>query len=131
MKNVVVITLSLIFGFIGILIVWAKDGPPTYESYFNYVLEYPDEREDYWTSGLQGVANNSGYWFFTQETRLWKWPVWHDLNTNIDGCPAPPVDCTTIGDIPQLRGKDHFGDLDYYGIRRLWVPVCSCGGRER
>lgn len=89
-----------------------------------YLGNYPKAREHGWSNNAQGVADNdSSAWFFSQETRLLRFPYWFDLNTGINP-DSPPVGVTTAKMPSQLTnaGYNHYGDLDYYR-GYLFVPV--------
>ena len=92
-----------------------------YEAYYNYLGNYPSEREYFMSTELQGVAHDDDHWYFTQKQTFWKIPVENPLNSN---------SCWTqtrgLGDIPELNWADHLGDLDYFeyeGVGFLFVPV--------
>lgn len=95
-----------------------------YESYFNYIGNYPNNTTTAWDTEVQGLAHDENHWFITQDIRIWKIPVEMDLALVEDN---PPVVTKHIDDTP-LRGDgyDHFGDPDYYeydGTGYLIVPV--------
>lgn len=90
-----------------------------------YLGNYPSERQNGWSHELNGVAHDSNNWFFTQNKKLWKFPVSHDLNKKVTK-PDPSQGIRQVG-IP-LEGYNHFGDLDHYD-GYLFVPLT--GGSER
>ncbi len=75
---------------------------------YKYLGDYPRKERTQWREDLQGVTHDRDHWFFTQQNRLWRIPVTHDLCEPLDehknsvGIPGP------------LRPNyDHFGDLDH------------------
>lgn len=96
---------------------------PALFSRIDYLGNYPSHRSPGWSSELQGLAHDSGNWFLTQKSRLWKFPVAHDLNRQVAG-PDPSRGILSVG-IPtglQQMGYNHFGDLDQYG-GFLFIPL--------
>ena len=86
-----------------------------------YLGNYPDEKATGWCEDIEGVTHDDNNWFFTQMTRLWKFPVTHDLNEVVRG-PDPSRGILQTGMPSALSGYDHFGDIDHYG-GFLFVPT--------
>ncbi|HKI87980.1 MAG TPA: hypothetical protein VKA38_03065 [Draconibacterium sp.] len=90
---------------------------------FNYLGNYPKERDNGWSEELNGVTHDDNNWFFTQRNRLWKFPVSHDLKIKTTSS-APESGILNTG-IPQelsSLGYDHCGDLSYHeGF--LFIPI--------
>ena len=77
--------------------------------------EYPYDSSPGYSHKLQGVAHDSSHWYMTNRAKLWKIPAHRDLGV--------PESWSKSARIPsQLRGYDHFGDLDYHD-GRLYVPL--------
>ena len=87
----------------------------------DFLGDYPSNRQHSWSDKLQGVANDRDNWFFTQEVRLWKFPITHDLALDVKGA-QPSRGILSAGMPSSLRGYNHFGDLDQAG-GRLYIPV--------
>jgi len=96
---------------------------PDWPEHYEYLGNYPNDRENGWSDELQGVAHDSAHWYFTQRGRLWKFPVTHDLNTKVNAAKAKHGILTTRIPSPLRNdGYNHFGDPDYYrGV--LLVPT--------
>jgi hypothetical protein len=106
-------------------IVEVARGEEPYENYYLYLGNYPGDREITMSEQIQGVTHDGTCWFFTQRTTLWKIPVWYDLNQEFT-CNNASISCVQMGDIGDLSGYNHFGDLCYYGYGGegyLFVPV--------
>ena len=91
---------------------------------YHFLDDYPSDFELFWTDELNGVAHDKDYWYFTNKTQLWKFPVGFDLGRDFDK-DNPPTGIKRILDIPpELRdqGYNHFGDLDCYN-GYLFVPI--------
>ena len=102
------INLKLMMVFLSVP-VWAQN----YEAYYNYIGNYPHNREITMSEQIQGVTHDDKNWFFTQRETIWKIPV--DLSLNTDRtCSDSRIDCTFISDVPELSGYNHFGDPSYY-----------------
>jgi len=105
----------------------AVTGPPfTYD----FLGDYPRNREPGWSSDCQGLAHDAGNWFVTQMARIWKFPVTEDLNR--DAPRADPARGIVTAALPRhLRdlGYDHFGDPDCQG-NHLLVPLEQSGERR-
>ena len=96
----------------------------------NYIGNYPNDAEPGWSDNLQGVANDNQNWYFTQEERLLKSPVWWDLNSSLEDPDNPPAAIISKRMPSPLKdaGYDHFGDLDYWG-GYLFVPLEKKGAQ--
>ncbi|MFZ0453893.1 MAG: DUF3892 domain-containing protein [Ignavibacteriaceae bacterium] len=87
-----------------------------------YLGNYPNNSDSDWSDNLQGVTHSLDHWFFTQKTRIIKFHVSTDLDTNTNNA-------IRIAHMPQeLKdlGCNHFGDPDYIviqGTGYLFVPV--------
>ncbi len=103
--------------------VMAEDAPPCAPAH-QFLSDYPRHRSPGWSTELQGVAHDDGNWFFTQRDRLWKIPVEHDLNVELDRIPdndqvdfdqlLPGVLTKHIND--ELPDQwNHYGDIDRVG----------------
>lgn len=98
-----------------------QQGKPINISKIEYLGNFPSGRNNGWSEKLNGVANDANNWFFTQEERLWKFPVSHDLNKKVTE-PHPSAGILRIGIPNELKGYNHYGDLDYYrGF--LFIPI--------
>ncbi|MFC1573336.1 hypothetical protein ACFL6M_07035 [Candidatus Eisenbacteria bacterium] len=51
----------------------------TFESYFRYLGEFPDDNNTIYDQSVQGLTHDSTNWFITQAAELWKIPVQYDL----------------------------------------------------
>lgn len=92
---------------------YASSAPRAYEAYYNFLGNYPDEKETGWHEDVQGLTHDQDDWFITQTRRLWRIPVTHDLNKVSCG---GGVVCRSFNDWPALLsdGYNHLGDPDYY-----------------
>jgi len=97
--------------------------PKTLFTRIEYLGNYPPNKKPGWSEELQGLAHDGVNWFMAQKGRLWKFPVTHDLNRQVNG-PDPSRGILSVGIPAELRkqGYDHFGDLDQYG-GFLFVPL--------
>jgi len=108
-------------------------GAGTYEGYYNYLWNYPSEKQDLgWNEEAQGVGHDANYWFIANngsivtwgDEYLWKVPVTHDLTESIAGVPG--VAFFHNGSHPELLVIcDHFGDPDcfrYAGHQYVLLP---------
>jgi hypothetical protein len=96
-----------------------------------YINNYPKDRETGWSENLQGVTHDERNWFFTQDAKLWKFPVEYDLNRKTSLPPIVsikdahkflPTGVKLVGVPDQIKGYNHFGDLDYYQ-GYLFAPI--------
>lgn len=83
---------------------------------YKYIGEYPKNRENGWSDEAQGVCHDDSNWFFTQKGKLWKFPVGHDLDSQIE---ESDIDGKNI--ICNHYGY-HLGDIDYHN-GYIFVPV--------
>lgn len=82
--------------------------------YLDKISSYPNNRELAWTDELQGLTHNEDYWFITQQKRLWRIPVGHDLNIDIAQNNLS-LDIKSVPIPPELSSEyDHFGDIDCF-----------------
>lgn len=86
---------------------------------YNYICNYPKDREMGWSDELQGVCHDESNWFFTQNGNIWKFPLSHDLN---DTCKS---ENRSKGIYKNAYGH-RLGDFDYYD-KYLFVPVTEDG----
>jgi hypothetical protein len=96
--------------------------PPT--NAVSYLGDYPEDSNPGWTNNIQGVAHDDSNWFFTQDVRLWRIPLSHDLEEAI----IPIfIDDNQFLNAPipsslEEAGGDHMGDPDHHeGL--LYVPL--------
>jgi len=90
---------------------------------YEYLGNYPSDREPGWSNSLQGVTNDGENWFFAQQHRLWKFPLSHDLNGSVSvSNPGTGIISTEIPSFLKSQGYDHYGDLDFYQ-GYLFVPL--------
>jgi hypothetical protein len=94
--------------------------PPVHLQPFLFINDYPKDRNNGWHHNVQGVTHDDRYWFVTQRYRLWKFPVAHDLDGDVDGG-EPGVSYVDLDEL-SLPRYNHFGDLDHYA-GRLYVPL--------
>ena len=90
---------------------------------YGYMGNYPGNRENGWSNELQGVTHDSDNWFFTQDDRLWKFPITHPLQNMVTTAdPSRGILKKNIPPLLENEGYDHFGDLDFHkGL--LLVPM--------
>ncbi len=99
-----------------------------------FLGDYPHDQPNDWSNNLQGVTHSNDHWFFTQLTKLFKFHVSTDLDTNFSSA-------VKMIHMPQEL-KDfkcnHFGDPDYFvvdGQGYIFIPVegdeGDCGGNPR
>lgn len=87
-----------------------------------YLGNYPSNKKYNWTDSLQGVTHSNDHWFFTQKTKIMKFHVSTNLNTNQSGA----VEVFYMNEELSDLGCDHFGDPDYLVIEEkgyLFIPV--------
>ncbi len=89
----------------------------------NYLGNYPSDRDNNWSDNLQGVTHDSNNWYFTQLTKLWKFPFSHNLNEEVNGPnSSKQIFRITIPSFLAQQGYNHFCDLDYMD-GYLFVPI--------
>lgn len=102
-----------------------------------YLGNYPADRNNGWSEGLQGVAHDQNHWFFTQKDKLWKFPVGHDLKQSVMDrvgnrleykIPAN-VKLVPIPKVHKSNGYDHFGDLVHHN-GYLYIPLEAEEGKN-
>lgn len=99
---------------------------------YQYVRTFPYDRENGWSHELNGVCHDKDYWFFTQNGRLWKFPVEHNLQSMVKGMDQSKriyksYPRSSLEAFYPSRGtiaSYHLGDLDYYN-GYLFVPVVA------
>ncbi|KUG04090.1 hypothetical protein ASZ90_018536 [hydrocarbon metagenome] len=91
---------------------------------YNYLGNYPNDRENGWSEELQGVCSDGQNWYFTQRNKLWKFPLTYDLNKKIKKAdPEQGILMTPLEGYLAMKGAyNHMGDLDYYN-GFVFVPV--------
>lgn len=99
--------------------------PPVRLHPFQFLSDYPKNRNNGWHSNVQGATHDDDYWYITQQYRLWKFPISHDLNESVDGG-EPGVSYVDLDELGLSR-YDHFGDLDHYD-GKLYVPLEDLSG---
>lgn len=87
--------------------------------HYDYIGNYPKDRENGWSEELNGVCHDEKNWYFTQDGNLWKFPIAHDLNKSCK------KEDTTKGIYKNHYGY-HLGDIDCYN-GYLFVPVTDNG----
>ncbi|MFK7905764.1 MAG: hypothetical protein AB8B69_11595, partial [Chitinophagales bacterium] len=97
--------------------------PPPPIKKINYLGQYPSDSDNNWSDNLQGVTHDESNWYFTQMTKLWKFPFSHDLNKKLNGPnAAQQIYQVKIPSNLAKQGYNHFCDLDYYK-GYLFVPI--------
>lgn len=87
--------------------------PGERQVHYDYICNYPKDRENGWSEEMNGVCHDKSNWFFTQDGNLWKFPVSHNLNDK----------CTKPGNgILKISTKYHLGDIDHY-CGYIFVPI--------
>ena len=74
---------------------------------YNYIHQWPADREMGWSEELQGVCHDANNWFFTQNGNLWKFPITHRI---ADTCKSANVS----KGIYKVSTSLHMGDIDHY-----------------
>lgn len=75
---------------------------------YQFINDYPRDKENHFSEEIQGVCHDDKYWFFTQDGSIWKIPVQQDLNQDFKSKSDPSKDVTKV------TPKGHLGDMDYY-----------------
>src|SRR4051794_13831856 len=88
----------------------------------HYLGNYPNNRQFEWSSEAQGIAHDSGNWFFTQRDRILKLPVDADLSRSLRDQPAGWRGVDGFPTELSVRGYNHYGDPQVYG-GFLFVPM--------
>jgi hypothetical protein len=105
---------------------------------YEYLGNYPNNRETGYSETLQGIAHDADNWYFTQTTSIWKIPLKEALNSFTGTDPSRGVirfpmpealsSCTDrLGKAysnPTIGRYNHFGDL-YYDSENdlLFIPT--------
>lgn len=88
-------------------------------------FDHPGGGTPGWSEVVQGVAHDADHWYFSQEHQLWRFPVTHDLDDDVDDKPFKrtgiPAELSRMFGMLRV-GYDHFGDLDFFD-GRLHVPL--------
>lgn len=92
-----------------------------------YLGDYPEDSNPGWTDNIQGVTHDDSHWFFTNEAEdiedngegLWRIPVGHDLDEEIDEGDFPRVPIPSS--LAAIGGK-HMGDPDHHA-GFVYVPI--------
>ncbi len=95
-------------------------GQQSYESYYLYLGNNPDDACTDWSERINGISHDEANWFIAQEKALWRIPARNDLKRAKDG-----VEGTVrkkLSDYSELTGYNHFGDLTYFD-GYLFVPI--------
>jgi hypothetical protein len=90
-----------------------------YESYFDYIGNYPHFEITPYSEKLQGVTNDDNFWYITQILDMWKYPVGVYLADPPDPSPTNGIQHVGYDDV---AGYEHLGDLDYHQ-GYLFVPL--------
>lgn len=92
---------------------------------YQYLSNYPHDRENDYSENIQGVSHDANYWYIADKYSMRKIHITSDLNGGHKDKPHThlPHSC------------DHFGDPQYYG-GYLYAPLEQCkggdsGGQER
>ena len=87
--------------------------------HYDYIGNYPKDRENGWSEELNGVCHDDSNWYFTQNGNIWKFPVGHNLNNYVSGE-------NSAKGIFKYKYGHHLGDIDCYN-GYLFVPVSDDG----
>jgi hypothetical protein len=99
---------------------------------YHFLRDYPGDCGRFWTEDLQGVTHDRDYWYFTNRTQLWKFPIGFDISTDFDedNLPSGVIRTGIPGELS--AHYNHFNDLDHYA-GHLFVPLTyftDYGGSE-
>lgn len=86
---------------------------------YEYLKQWPKDREMGWSDEIHGVCHDAGNWFFTQNGNLWKFPLKHNIN---ETCKKE----NRSKGIYKNSYKYRLGDCDCYG-EYVFVPVTGDG----
>ncbi len=91
--------------------------------HYEYLGNYPSDREPGWSEELNGVCSDGEFWYFTQSLKkkkpvLWKIPLDFDLNRD---CKKENAAKNIYRSEFTIKGA-HFGDIDHY-MDYIFVPV--------
>lgn len=87
--------------------------------HYDYIGNYPKDRETGWSNELNGVCHDKENWYFTQDGNIWKFPVGYDLKKS---CSKE----NTTKKIYKYHYGYHLGDIDCYN-GYLFVPITDDG----
>lgn len=97
---------------------------------YDFINNYPKARENGWSNEIQGVCHDDDNWYFTQKTKLWKFPVTWDLNEKIDPKDPPAGVFSTPRPNSESNDDHHLGDMDHYQgfifIADQWEDYNAC-----
>lgn len=97
--------------------IYAYIKPGKRQVHYEYIGNYPEDRENGWSEEVNGVCHDEGNWFFTQNGNLWRFPAKHNLK---DTCKsANPAE-----GIFEVKTSLHMGDIDYYN-KYVFVPISN------
>ncbi len=96
----------------GLLLIPMESAAQTYESYFLYIGDYPDEDNSDISPECQGITHDDTHWYVTQKWALWRIPVTQNLKDV--GTSNAGVSRILLEDIPELSTFDHMGDPGYF-----------------
>ena len=121
--------LSAARGLFLLLAVWMNVLPGVHaqapgEAACYYLGDWPGKTTPGWNVEAQGLAHDQENWYIAQDLKIWRIPVWHDLNSNAEGLGFTNV---LLAKTP-LFAEDyyHFGDpecFEHGGQTFLLVPV--------
>lgn len=86
---------------------------------YKYIKQWPKDREHGWSEELQGVCHDDNNWFFTQDGKLWKFPITHRIGDKVTS------ENKAKGILRNKYGH-HLGDFDCCN-GYLFIPVTGDG----
>ena len=95
---------------------------------YEYIRQWPKDREMGWSHEANGVCHDQNNWFFSQNGILWKFPITHRIG---DTCKEENRAKGIYKVNPKKNleawlgtsvSKIHLGDIDYYN-GYVYVPV--------
>lgn len=97
--------------------------------HYEYLNNYPMDRENGFSHEINGVCHDDKYWYFSQNESshgstggtLWKIPATMDLNSTFSGNECGVQKCKHGG---------HFGDIDYYE-NYIFAPITTESGSAK
>ena len=75
---------------------------------YQFINDYPRDKENHFSEEIQGVCHDDKYWFFTQDGSIWKIPVGQDLNQDFKS------KSDKSKEVIKVTPGGHLGDMDYY-----------------
>ena len=95
--------------------------------HYEYICNYPSDREPGWSEELNGVSHDDDFWYFTQKKVIWKFPVTHDLNNSCknENVSARIYRCH-YGQSCNCTKDYHLGDIECFN-GYLFIPIASDG----